>query len=175
MPSSFSGNTVAILTDATSGFRNNVRRMRSRTLWDQPRTITTNTNGKENLPYLRIATLPDVLVTTTTARNNRPSTTVNDDPHKWDPMNGKIILKVHVPVTDDIWRFKVPEDVSLATFHQKVEAKVGFPVVLGPSQMDTFSETQFQQWVGKRVKNGRNTPLTARPAWMDIRHSSPPL
>lgn len=165
MPSSFS--TVAILADATNGFRNNVRRMRSRTLWDQPRTF-----GKENIaPYLHLATVPDVLVTNTLSR---PSTPRNSDPHKWDPVDGKIIIKVHVPVTDDIWRFKVPEDVSLSTFHQKVEAKVGFPVVLGISELSTISETQFQQWVGKRVRNGRNTPLTARPAWQDVM-ASPPL
>jgi len=171
MPSSGNGN-VSILTDATHGFRNNVRRMRSGTLWDQPRTITTNSLGKENQPFLRLTTLPDVLVTT--MPRNRPSIPVNDDPHKWDPINGKIILKVHVPVTDDIWKFKVPEDVSLAEFHQKVEAKVGFPVVLGLSQLGTISsEVQFQQWVGKRVRNGRNTPLTARPAWMDIKTAPP--
>ncbi|KAH8097060.1 hypothetical protein BXZ70DRAFT_309155 [Cristinia sonorae] len=156
MPSSFSmpSNPVTILTDATNGFRNNVRRMRSRTLWDQPRTMTI---GKENQ---------------LTNKGITAATPVTADVGKWDPVDGKIIIKVCVPVTDDIWRFKVPEDITLAAFHQKVEAKIGFPVVLGKSQVDTlFSEMQFKQWVGRRVRNGRNTPLTARPAWTDVKKS----
>lgn len=127
--------------------------------------------GKENqlpddAPYLRLGTLP----ASPTLRQTPP---LNDNPRKWDPVDGKIIVKVRVPATDDIWRFKVAEDVSLVAFQQIVEAKVGFPVILGRSELDVISEEmQFKRWVEGRVRNGRNTLLTARPAWHIVKDMS---
>ena len=168
MPSSFSmpSRPAAILSDATNGIRNNVRRMRSRSLWDQPRAPGKENRPPGDIPYLHLATVPDVLVSNTISR---PTTSLTSAGGKWDPVDGTIVIKVHVPVTDDIWRLRVPQDVSFSAFHQKVEAKIGFPVVLGLTELDTFTEVRFQQWVGRRVRNGRNTPLTARPAWMDVK------
>ncbi|KIP09899.1 hypothetical protein PHLGIDRAFT_45214, partial [Phlebiopsis gigantea 11061_1 CR5-6] len=86
------------------------------------------------------------------------------DLHRWDPVGGKIIIKVSVPSTDDIWRFKVQEHVSFRAFRAKVELKVGFAVVFtdrDPAGRRIVSEDAFRRWVAGRVKNGRNYPITA--------------
>ncbi|KAI0791443.1 hypothetical protein BC629DRAFT_1439796 [Irpex lacteus] len=73
----------------------------------------------------------------------------------WAPVDGKIIIKVSVPCTDDIWRFKVPHDVSLRTFRRKVELKVGLSVsFLDPrvSPTDQDAGERGRGWeVGKKV------------------------
>ena len=136
-----------ILADATNGFRNGLRRMTNPQM-DRPLA-----KGKENYP--------------SQARNpSTPSTThpsEASDPHRWDPVDGKIIIKVSVPSTDDIWRFKVPENISFRAFRTKVELKVGFACVFmdgDPAGRRIVSEEAFKRWVATRVKNGRNRPLT---------------
>ncbi|KAI0089487.1 hypothetical protein BDY19DRAFT_106221 [Irpex rosettiformis] len=105
----------------------------------------------------------------------------------WDAVDGMIVIKVSVPCTDDIWRFKVPVGVSLRSFRRKVEVKVGFAVwfvdTRGPSSSyvgargeggggwieggvgrKVGTEEGFRKWVEGRVgKDGRNTPLVAIP------------
>lgn len=139
----------AILADATSNFRNGLRRMASGPLSDRPRA-----KGKENLPpYPHCDGTPS------------PIFSSGFDPHRWDPVDGKIVVKVVVPTTDDIWRFKVPQNISLRAFRAKVELKVGFAVTFAestaPQSRRVASEEAFRRWVANRVKEGRNTPLTA--------------
>lgn len=162
--------SVTNLSQDANGSRN-TRRMRSGTLWDQPPPLTHFFKRNET-QYVHLAT-DDVLVNAPCRTTASAAGLQSNAAHRtWDPVDGKITIKVSVPITDDIWRFKVPEDVSFAALHQKVEAKVGFPVVLGTSEQDMtislLEEAQFQAWVARRVQNGRNTPLTAHPAWMDV-------
>lgn len=143
-----SSKSRTILADATSGFRNGLRRMTSA---NAERPLA---KGKENYP--------------SQPRNlSAPSTTqpyaTSVDLHRWDPVDGKIIIKVSVPSTDDIWRFKVSENISFRAFRAKVEVKVGFAVVFtdGDSMgRRIVSEETFKRWVAGRVKNGRNHPIT---------------
>ena len=139
----------AILSDATSGFRNGLRRMASGNLVDRPRA-----KGKENRP-------PFILNDGTPS----PTFATGFDPNRWDPVDGRIVIKVAVPSTDDIWRFKVPHNVSLRGFRAKVELKIGFAVTFAesdaPQARRVASEEAFRRWVANRVKDGRNTPLTA--------------
>jgi hypothetical protein len=85
--------------------------------------------------------------------------------HQWDPIDGTIVIKVSVPATDDIWRFKVPTNATYRAFRAKVELKVGFPVAFadGPSAQAkrVGTEEKFRRWVANRVKHGRNHPLVA--------------
>ena len=132
-----------ILSDATNGFRNGLRRM-TNAHPDRPLA-----KGKENYPSVASPTQP--LATSA-------------DRHRWDPVDGRIIIKVSVPSTDDIWRFKVHENISFRAFRAKVELKVGFAVVFtdgDPAGRRIISEDAFKRWVAGRVKNGRNHPLTA--------------
>ena len=170
-------NAVAILTDATSGFRNNIRRMRSTNLRDRiPR------KGKENRPTLPLITtmthihvdpapyflissdVPHIVITS--ASRQIVNSGANDNPRRWDPINRNIILKVEVPSTGDIWRFKVPENVTLQFFQQKVELKLGFPVAFSmgpdPCLSSISSEEDFKQWMAERFDEaGRNVPIKA--------------
>ncbi|OCH87360.1 hypothetical protein OBBRIDRAFT_691697, partial [Obba rivulosa] len=84
---------------------------------------------------------------------------------RWLPKDGQIIIKVSVPATDDIWKVRVPEDVTLDAFLRKVEDKVGFAVVLSAMATERCAkittERAFRCWVQTRVRNGRNHPITA--------------
>ncbi len=138
----------SILTDATNGFRNGLRRMTSGQLVDRPRP-----KGKENYP-------------SDAQLNGSASPTFSSfDPHRWDPIDGTIVIKVSVPATDDIWRFKVPQNISLRGFRAKVELKVGFAVMFAESSTThsrrITSEENFKRWTAGRVKDGRNRPLVA--------------
>jgi len=88
---------------------------------------------------------------------------------RWAPRDGKIVIKVSVPCMDDIWKFKVPEGVTLERLTRRVEAKVGFPVALsyavgsaGDSERAVRTEDAFHFWVDTRIQKGINTPLIAR-------------
>lgn len=133
-----------ILSDATNGFRNGLRRVANGQLIERPRA-----KGKENYPGL----LSPIIV-------NPPT-----DPHHWNPVDGMIVIKVSIPSTDDIWRFKVHQNISFRAFRAMVELKVGFPVCLvdgpNPQARRIHSDEGFRRWVATRVKNGRNHPITA--------------
>lgn len=135
----------AVLSDATTSFRNGLRRMTNA----QPPQL--RARGKENSPpYAQYE------------RPSSPTLPMQVDPHRWDPVDGMIIIKVSVPSTDDIWRFKVPQNISLTAFRAKVELKVGFSVSFTNKQSKRIaSQDAFHRWVAKRVKNGRNHPITA--------------
>jgi len=148
-----------ILTDATNNFKNSVKRMRSGPLRERARAA-----GKENMPLgqsTASSALPNIIVTAASRQK------LLDHPSRWEPKNGKIIIKVSVKETDDIWRFKVPHDISLCTFQDKVEHKVGFPVYFvrtpGTFHPRITNESEFSAWVAGRIQDGRNTPLTAHP------------
>ncbi|CCM05096.1 uncharacterized protein FIBRA_07303 [Fibroporia radiculosa] len=86
----------------------------------------------------------------------------------WQAKDGMIIIKVSVPFLDDLWKFKVPEDVTLETFLLRVEEKVGFPLTLSKKsgqhrERPVSTEAAFVSWVSARIdpKTGRNTPLVA--------------
>ncbi|EMD30472.1 hypothetical protein CERSUDRAFT_101338 [Gelatoporia subvermispora B] len=76
-----------------------------------------------------------------------------DPAARWLPKDGQIIIKVAVPATDDLWKLRVPEDVTLAAFVRRVEAKVGFVVAfqavgVGAARcMKITTEGAFQSWV----------------------------
>ncbi|KAF7800362.1 hypothetical protein EIP86_011612 [Pleurotus ostreatoroseus] len=124
--------------------------MTSGSLSDRPRA-----RGKENFPPYPYHH----------EEASSPTFAQGFDPHRWDPVDGKIVIKVAVPATDDIWRFKVPQNVSLRGFRAKVELKVGFAVTFAesgaPHARRVASEEAFRRWVAGRVKDGRNRPLTA--------------
>lgn len=172
---------VVILADATNGFRNNIRRMRSASLRDRIRT-TSRTRGKENLPplplaattthshvdtapyYLFSSDVPHIVITS--ASRQVVTNATNDNPRRWDPVNGNIILKVEVPTTGDIWRFKVPENVTLQSFKRKVGLKLGYSVTLSmgsdPCLSPITSEEDFKHWKTTRFDEaGRNVPIKA--------------
>lgn len=87
---------------------------------------------------------------------------------RWAPRDGKIVIKVAVPCMDDIWKFKVPEGITLERLTRRVEAKVGFPVAFsysyaaGDCERAVHTEEAFQLWVETRIQKGINTPLIAR-------------
>lgn len=136
--------TTNILADATNGFRNGLRRVTNGQLIERPRA-----KGKENYPCL-----PSPIITDHEANL-----------HRWDPVDGMIIIKVSVPSTDDIWRFKVSQNTSFRAFRARVEVKVGFAVTFAegpnPQARRIHSDDGFRRWVSARVKNGRNHPITA--------------
>lgn len=143
-----SSKSRAILADATNGFKNGLRRMTS------PQSERPLAKGKENYP--------------SQSRNvSSPSPTQPSDAlvdlHRWDPVDGMIIIKTSVPSTGDIWRFKVPENISFRAFRAKVELKVGFAVAFTDGDMSgrqVVSDDGFKRWVAGRVKKGRNRPIT---------------
>ncbi|EMD34879.1 hypothetical protein CERSUDRAFT_67264 [Gelatoporia subvermispora B] len=93
--------------------------------------------------------------------------TQEDPAARWLPKDGQIIIKVAVPATDDLWKLRVPEDVTLAAFVRRVEAKIGFTVALqavgvGAARCTKITtEGAFKCWVQTRVRNGRNYPIIA--------------
>lgn len=144
-----SSKSRTILADATNQFKNGIRRMRSSQL-DRPLP-----RGKENYPSTPRAPSGPTLT---------PSSQAAADSRRWDPVDGMIIIKVSVPSTDDIWRFKVSETISLRAFRAKVELKVGFAVVFTDGEAigrRILSEDGFKRWVAGRVRNGKNRPITA--------------
>ena len=84
---------------------------------------------------------------------------------KWAPKDGKIVIKVWVPSTDDVWKLRVPGDVRLESFRTRVAAKVGFEVSFSALVCGTLrtiaDDDAFREWVAGRVVNGRNSLLTA--------------
>ena len=87
------------------------------------------------------------------------------DLSRWAAKDGKIIIKVWVPSTDDIWKLRVPEDVGLTAFRARVTAKLGFDVSFSALVCGTLrtlaDDDAFREWVAGRVVNGRNSLLTA--------------
>lgn len=85
---------------------------------------------------------------------------------KWAPKEGQIFIKVFVPSTDDIWMFRVPQDISLIHFTSRVVAKLGFVVSFSGSVWDEpkyyfRTDEQFKSWVKGRIRFGRNLPIVA--------------
>ncbi|KZT10361.1 uncharacterized protein LAESUDRAFT_422310 [Laetiporus sulphureus 93-53] len=121
--------------------------------------------GKENVPPM--AALDDLLRMPTIVITS-PSSQTLDTSQAWLPRDGMMIIKVSVPSSDDIWKFKVPVDVMLPDFLLRVEKKVGFPVHLvcdmgiAPA-MPVTTESTFRIWVAGRIQNGKNTKLIAEP------------
>ncbi|KAL4075488.1 hypothetical protein J3A83DRAFT_4072370, partial [Scleroderma citrinum] len=85
---------------------------------------------------------------------------------KWAPVDGMMIVKVFVPETDDIWKVRVPEDITLPRFSSRVLSKLGFHVAFsgscfdGPEYYFRNDET-FRYWIDKRIRNGRNLPIVS--------------
>ncbi|KAI0765154.1 hypothetical protein C8Q74DRAFT_1032705 [Fomes fomentarius] len=94
-----------------------------------------------------------------------PPTTTTGDDSAWAPRNGRMIIKIWVPSTDDVWKLRVAEDVSLEQFRARVAAKVGFDVVFSENTSGLLrtvaDEETFRRWVAARVVKGKNTHLTA--------------
>ena len=183
-------NARTVLSDATTSFRNNVKRMRSGNLRG-----STRAKGKENRPpgkaalsvNTNIPPSPDISSPITPSFGTQftdqnvsylwsptlsspTSPLVADFQHfedlcRWEPIDGMIFIKVHVPSTDDIWRFKVPEAIAFATFREKVIHKVGFEVgfVMSSEEGITLinSEDVWKKWLTGRIVGGRNKPLLA--------------
>ncbi|RPD78938.1 hypothetical protein L226DRAFT_479642, partial [Lentinus tigrinus ALCF2SS1-7] len=84
---------------------------------------------------------------------------------RWAPKDGQIIIKIWLPSTDDIWALRVPQNVSLAAFRARVAAKLGFEVSFSAVRFGTLrtvgDEEAFRKWVAGRIRDGRNTTLTA--------------
>ncbi|KAL4067142.1 hypothetical protein V8B97DRAFT_972055 [Scleroderma yunnanense] len=96
--------------------------------------------------------------------DNRGSSTPMNT--KWAPVDGMMIVKVFVPETDDIWKVRVPEDITLPRFSSRVLSKLGFHVAFsgscfdGPEYYFRNDET-FRYWIDKRIRNGRNLPIVS--------------
>jgi len=85
---------------------------------------------------------------------------------KWAAVDEMIVVKVFVPATDDIWRIRVPQDISLQRFTSKVLSKLGFHVAFSASCFDGpeyyfRTNDAFRRWIENRVRNGRNLPIVA--------------
>ncbi|KAF8554641.1 hypothetical protein OG21DRAFT_1370138, partial [Imleria badia] len=85
---------------------------------------------------------------------------------KWAPKQGQIVIKVFVPSTDDIWMFRVPQDINLADFTTRVASKLGFSVSFSGSLWDEpryhfRTDERFKSWVKGRIRFGRNLPIVA--------------
>ena len=95
----------------------------------------------------------------------RPPKAVETPTERWAAKDGKIIIKVWVPTTDDVWKLRVPEDVRLESFRTRVAAKVGFEVSFSALVCGTLKtigdDEAFREWVEGRVVDGRNSLLTA--------------
>ena len=90
----------------------------------------------------------------------------HDPTSKWVPKQGQIIIKVFVPSTDNIWMFRVPQDISLADFTSRVATKLGFSVAFSGSIWDEpkyyfTTDERFKSWVKGRIRFGRNLPIVA--------------
>lgn len=83
----------------------------------------------------------------------------------WAVREGRMVVKVWVPTTDDIWKVRVPADAGLGAFGAAVAAKVGFEVsfsaVVEGRLRAIGDEEAWRRWVAGRVREGRNTLLTA--------------
>ncbi|KAJ3485467.1 hypothetical protein NLI96_g4939 [Meripilus lineatus] len=172
-------NTISVFTDATSTFRNNIRRVRSGNIRDRIRpkgkenrvpvtqvtTSTTTHTHVDPAPYFLFTDdIPHIVVTNVPRQIGTDG--ISTDPRRWDPVGGNIVLKVEVPSTGDIWRFKVPEGATLELFRRKVETKLGYPVTFAvgtdPCVSPISSEGDFKNWVSARFdENGRNVPIKA--------------
>lgn len=87
-------------------------------------------------------------------------------PHEpWAVREGRMVIKVWVPTTDDIWKVRVPAGAGLGEFGAAVAAKIGFAVSFSAvveGRLRTIGdEDAFRRWVAGRVREGRNTLLTA--------------
>ncbi|KAH9941240.1 uncharacterized protein BXZ73DRAFT_42086 [Epithele typhae] len=146
-----SANTHQHTTSAKvlTAIHNIPRRVRSGTL-RAPRAA-----GKENDPGApsKFAALP-------------PIPEPRAEPARWAPAaDGRIVLKVWVPTTDEVWKVRVPAGTGLAAFRARVEAKLGFAVCFSAVRAgilrSVVDEGAFREWVRERVVDGRNTLLTA--------------
>ncbi|EED84507.1 predicted protein [Postia placenta Mad-698-R] len=156
------GPTIATPKKVLSAIHNIPKKMKSGHLFEQRRA-----SGKENIPpgentenRFMPQYSPDILVTS-------PSSQLVDR-QKWLPKDGNIIIKVAVPATDDLWKFKVPEDIELDAFLARVQAKVGFSVVFRAKagkmrERHIATDRAFKTWIAGRVspETGKNTPLVA--------------
>lgn len=100
------------------------------------------------------------------SQSGEPAPNPHDSTSKWAPKQGQIIIKVFVPSTDDIWKFRVPQNVGLAGFTARVIAKLGFVVCFSGSLWDEpryyfRTDEQFAMWVRGRIRFGRNLPIVA--------------
>ena len=209
---SMSPKPTSILADATNTVRKGLRRMASGGLTPTERS---RARGKENYPPCPHPFSPTFAPLTPNGlpspfplpsfspehgtqthqrhrhRSDGPGEEAADVRRKWDSVDGMIIIKVSVPCTDDLWRFKVPLGVSLRSFRRKVEAKVGFLVSFVDTRVSSAysggdsgyieggvgrrvsTEEGFRRWVEGRVgKDGRNVPLVAIPRPSRVRPST---
>ncbi|KAI0635294.1 hypothetical protein C8Q77DRAFT_1156606 [Trametes polyzona] len=94
-----------------------------------------------------------------------PTPAAGEGGERWAPRGGQIVIKVWVPTTDDIWKVRVPAGTGLAAFRARVEAKLGFApsfsAVVEGRLRTVGDEDAFRRWVAGRVREGRNTLLTA--------------
>ena len=91
---------------------------------------------------------------------------MDDTTPKWAPKHGKIVIKVFVPSTDDIWMFRVPQNINLVDFTSKVVNKLGLSVSFSGSLWDEpkyyfRTDERFKSWVNSRIRYGRNLPIVA--------------
>lgn len=96
----------------------------------------------------------------------------HDPTSRWTPKQGQIIIKVFVPSTDDIWMFRVPQNIDLVDFTSRVMTKLGFAISFSGSLWDEpkyyfMTDERFKSWVKGRIRFGRNLPIVA--------HVLPPL
>ncbi|RPD65653.1 hypothetical protein L227DRAFT_540518 [Lentinus tigrinus ALCF2SS1-6] len=156
-----------------STIHNIPKRMRSGTLLNRAHAPSSRPSGKENVP-------PGERNTNAQghARPPRPP----QPRHRPAPLlpqssihatgfdrrsapDGQIIIKIWLPSTDDIWALRVPQNVSLAAFRARVAAKLGFEVSFSAVRFGTLrtvgDEEAFRKWVAGRIRDGRNTTLTA--------------
>lgn len=135
---------------------------------DKKRTSSSESHrsrGKENIPPGTSG--PRLLPVQRSGWPNDEIPSAGGSATTWAPKNGKIIIKVRVPSTDDIWKLRVPEEVTLEEFQTRTEEKVGFPPVFLIQSEDAtagaviHTEKAFRRWVETRVRNGRNHPITA--------------
>lgn len=96
----------------------------------------------------------------------KPVPNAHDPSSKWAPKHGQIVIKVFVPSADDIWMFRVPQNINLVNFASKVVTKLGFVVSFSGSPWDEpeyyfRTDERFKAWVKGRVRFGRNLPIVA--------------
>lgn len=75
-----------------------------------------------------------------------------------------VTIKVFVPSTDDMWKFRVPWDICLKRFTSKVLSKLGFHVAFSGSCFDDpdyyfRTDEAFRTWIGNHSRSGRNIPI----------------
>ncbi|KAG9309869.1 hypothetical protein JVU11DRAFT_10252 [Chiua virens] len=102
----------------------------------------------------------------TEPRFEEPVTKTHNLNRKWASKDGQIVIKVFVPSTDDIWMFRVPQDIDLADFTSRVATKLGFTFSFSGSLWNEpkyhfRTDEQFNSWVKGRIRFGRNLPIVA--------------